>query len=279
MSEAQTTLARPFEVAGAGLHTGRECRVAVRPAQASSGIRFLSGGAIIAAAAAAVSDTRRCTCLAAGGASVATVEHILSALAGCGIDNAEIELDGPELPALDGSSAPWVAEIAQAETRALDARASVIRPAQPVAVHLGASWLVALPSAEYRVTVTTDFRHPMLGAQVDSLCISAASYASEIAPARTFGFIEEIEALLRSGLALGGSLDNALVVYQDRFSDEQRVPNECLRHKMLDLVGDLALAGSRLQAHIIAVRPGHSANVALAAALADQPKETVACTT
>lgn len=279
MTAMQTTLADAFEVHGVGLHTGRECHVAVRPAPASIGLRFVRDGRVVPAVASSVADTRRCTCLTADGTTITTVEHLLSALAGCGVDNADVELDGPELPALDGSSATWAAAIRRAGVNSLDAPAAVVRPRAPMAVHLGASWLVALPADEYRVTVATDFRHPMLGAQVESTAISAATYVTEIAPARTFGFIEEVEALLRSGLALGGSLDNALIVYPDRFSDELRVPNECARHKMLDLIGDLALAGCRLQAHIIAVRPGHSANVALAAALADQPKETDACTT
>lgn len=269
MSDRQTTLAAPFTVASVGLHTGRMCRATVRPAPADAGIAFLRDGARIRAAVECVADTRRCTCLRAGDVSVSTVEHVLSALAGCGVDNAEIVVDGPELPILDGSAAEWVAAIRTVGRRTLGAAPRVRQPDHAVAVNRGESWLVAVPDREFRVTVATDYAHPMLGPQAEEVAVTPEAYAEQIAPARTFGFIEEVEALLQSGLALGGALDNALIVYPDRFSDALRVPNECLRHKMLDLIGDLTLAGGRIRAHIIAVKPGHLANVALAAALVE----------
>lgn len=269
----QTTLRAPFTVRGQGLHTGAPCAVTARPAPADSGITFLcrcEGEPVrVPALAASVVETRRCTALGAGGARLDTVEHLLSALAGLRVDNAEIEVDGPELPALDGSALPWVAAIRGAGVERLEELGRVRQLSQPVALRDGESWLVAVPADRYTLTCATHFDHPLLGTQAVSFSEDPDAYVREVAPARTFGFAHEVEALLAAGLARGGSLDNALVIHEDHFSSDLRIPDECTRHKLLDLIGDLSLAGGRLHAHITAVRPGHRANAAFAALLAE----------
>jgi UDP-3-O-[3-hydroxymyristoyl] N-acetylglucosamine deacetylase len=254
---------------GTGMHSGQPAAVAVQPAPAGAGVCFLSGGTILPARAEHVANTRRATCLAVGPARVDTVEHILSALHGLGIDNVEIEIDGPELPILDGSALPWVEALLDAGIVELGDDVVPIRPASSLALRDGDSWMVATPADDFSLTCVTHFDHPLLGTQSATFVADPALFAAEIAPARTFGFAAEVEALRAAGLAKGGSLDNALVIYDDRFSDELRVPDECLRHKLLDLWGDLYLAGGRIQAAVTAIKPGHKINAAFARMIAE----------
>jgi UDP-3-O-[3-hydroxymyristoyl] N-acetylglucosamine deacetylase len=226
-------------------------------------------GAVLPARANIVVNTRRATCLAADGRQVDTVEHILSALHGLQIDNAEIEVSGPEIPALDGSALPWVEAFLGAGIAVLGEAVSPLRPTRTLALRDGDSWLTATPSNTFSLTCVTEFEHPLLGTQAATYNADPSVFAREIAPARTFGFAAEIDALRAAGLARGATLDNALVIYNDRFSDELRVPEECLRHKLLDLWGDLFLAGGRIQAAITAIKPGHKINAAFACMIAD----------
>jgi UDP-3-O-[3-hydroxymyristoyl] N-acetylglucosamine deacetylase len=242
--------------------------VTVHPSAAGGGVTFLVDGVSIPALSRYVVNTTRATCLGHGTARIDTVEHILSALHGLQIDNAVIEVRGPEIPILDGSALPWVDAFRRAGVIDLDADDQPLRPMSPIALRDGDSWLVATPADEFSVTCVTHFDHPLLGTQAATFMADPSVFAAEIAPARTFGFAAEVEALRAAGLAKGGSLDNALIIFDDRFSADLRVPDECLRHKLLDLWGDLFLAGRRIQAAITAIKPGHRINAAFACMLA-----------
>jgi UDP-3-O-[3-hydroxymyristoyl] N-acetylglucosamine deacetylase len=193
----------------------------------------------------------------------------MSALAGMRIDNAEVRINGPELPILDGSCQPWVSMIQSSGTVNLDADLQPLELRETVALQDGSSWIVAVPANRFSVTCVTHFDHPMLGTTSGTFVDDPTEYASGIAPSRTFAFIHEVEALREAGLALGGTLDNALVIYEDRFSTPLRVPDEWLRHKVLDLYGDLALAGGLVNAAITAIMPGHRINAKFAGYLAE----------
>ncbi len=263
----QTTLRSEISHAGVGMHTGLQSRVTVRPAAQNRGITFIAGSAVIPAVADSVVNTHRCTCLGIGECQVFTVEHLLSALAGLEVDNAEIVVDGAEIPILDGSARPWVEALESAGVIELDEPARIAGLSAPVVLASGDSWLIAIPADAYTITCVTSFDHTLLGTEVVTYRQSPQTFASEIAPARTFGFIEEVEALLSSGLAQGGSLENALIVYPDRFSDKLRIPHECSRHKLMDVIGDLSLTGMRFHAAITTIKPSHRANVEFARVL------------
>jgi len=269
----QTTLRTPATLSGVGLHTGAETRVTVKPAPADSGILFTSGAGRIPARAAFVVSTQRCTSLGVGEARVDTVEHLLSTLYGLGIDNAEIEVEGPEIPILDGSARPWVEALTAAGIEELPVPARVLTLPAPVVLHDGGSWLVAAPANAFSVTCVTQFDHPLLGVQAAQVAADPVRYAEEIAPARTFVYAADLEALRAAGLIRGGSLDCALILYEDRLSDALRVPDEIVRHKTLDLLGDLSLVGGRLRAAVTAIKPGHRVNTAFAALLTERVKE------
>lgn len=263
----QTTLGSTVCVSGIGMHTGAESRVALKPAGKGCGICFVTGGTRINAVAANVTNTRRCTGLGLGAARVDTVEHLLSALSALQVDNCDIAVDGPELPILDGSALPWVKAILDAGIAELDERVYPLRLTHPVVLNMDSTWIAACPSDSYSITCVTHFDHPMLRTDIFTYSGDPSDYRRDLAPARTFGFAEEVEALLQAGLARGGSLDNALIIHRDRFSDALRVPQEWLRHKTVDLIGDLSLVGSRFHAVVTAIRPSHHANVAFAARL------------
>jgi UDP-3-O-[3-hydroxymyristoyl] N-acetylglucosamine deacetylase len=267
----QQTLAQAFTLEGVGIHTGAAGRVTVHPAPADTGRLFRSGGREIPARADYVIDTSRCTTLGADGARVSTVEHLLSALHGLGIDNAIIEVVGPEIPILDGSALPWVEAIQAAGVTAQGVPARLFTLAEPCDVAEGASQMQARPGDGLRVEVLTEFSDWPEGRASQTFASGpegAAAYARQIAPARTFAFRKEVEMLLAAGLAKGGSLDNALIISPpDTFSTPLRLPQEWCAHKLLDVIGDLALADARLNLHLTAIRPGHRLNVRLAGAL------------
>ena len=274
MSErARVTLAAPSAaVSGVGLHSGAGASVRLRPAPPGTGLVFrcLPDGQEIPARAANVCDTSRCTRLGRDGAAVQTVEHVLSALAGLGVDDAVIEIAGPEVPAMDGSAAPFAALI---EAAGRQAQAGSVRPivlTQPIVVTEGGSTIAALPSDRFSATVVLDYpKHDYLGTQAAMFDGASGDYAAQIAPARTFGFLSEIEALRARGLGLGASYDNALVLGETQYESSPRFANELARHKLLDLIGDLALTGRPIFAAIFAVKPGHTLNTRLARQLAE----------
>ncbi len=253
----QTTLRDTIEFEGIGLHTGLPARVSVRPAKAASGLSFrLDGGVTLPAHAEFVIDTRRATVLGSGAHTVSTVEHLLSALTGMGVDNALIEVDGPEIPVLDGSALPFAQAIVDVGTTALSEPKRRYIPASPSYFRDGDKMLIVLPAAEFRAKVAVAYDAP-IGAQFFDAQITPEIYLREIAPARTFGFAHEVEALHKAGLARGGSLDNAVVFAPDGPMQALRFPDEPVRHKVLDLIGDFALLGAWPQCEVVAIKGGH----------------------
>lgn len=256
MVDYQTTLRESFSYEGVGLHTGAPCRVQVHPAPAGSGLRFVAAGMEIPALAEYVVETARATVVGAGGVTISTIEHLLAALFGMGVANARIHVDGPEIPVADGSARTWVELI---ERSGLSAQSEIRHryvPASPTFVRDGDRTLIALPAAHFRIKFLADFSTP-IGTQYFDGEITPAFFASEIAPARTFGYLHEVQALLDRGLAKGGTLENALVFAPEGPMQEMRWENEPVRHKVLDLIGDLALLGAWPQCEIVAIKSGH----------------------
>jgi UDP-3-O-[3-hydroxymyristoyl] N-acetylglucosamine deacetylase / 3-hydroxyacyl-[acyl-carrier-protein] dehydratase len=293
--DKQHTLKSPISISGTGLHTGILVDMCLNPANPGFGIQFkridLPGQPIIKADCDLVTDTSRGTTLEDNGAKVSTVEHILAALVGMGVDNCQIEINGPEIPIMDGSSQPFVEVIAEAGVEeqeaakhwyTIDTNISYYHEGKRVE-------MVAMPAVEYKITTLIDFNSPVLGTQHAGLK-SIRDFNTEIAPCRTFCFLHELEALLANNLIKGGDINNAIVVVDKPVTDEEmarlakifkkdrievksegylnnlelRFPNEPARHKLLDVVGDLALIGFPIKAHIIANRPGHFSNVEFA---------------
>lgn len=266
------TLASPSAVlSGVGLHSGAGASVRLLSALSGTGVVFRQpfGGQELPALASNVFDTSRCTRLKSGDWEVQTVEHVLSALAGLGVDDAVVELDGLEVPALDGSAAPFAQAILDAGLCEQSEAVVAIMLAHPIFVSERGSTIVALPSESLSLTVVLDYpRYAYLGT-LAALFDKTEDYASEVAPARTYGFLSEIEALRAAGLGLGASLDNAIVLGETQYETPLRFANELARHKILDLIGDLSLTGRPLCAEIIAVKPSHTLNVRLARLLAE----------
>jgi len=273
----QTTLADRVVVEGIGVHGGKAARIVLHPAEANAGIAFLrtqperGRERIIEARHGAVHSTDLCTVLAEeNGASVATVEHLLSALAGLGIDNLLIEIDGPEMPILDGSARLFVEAIDQVGTVTQSATRRCIVVKKPVRVQIGTSIGEMLPNAStFRVDVEIAFDNVHIGRQRRVLDVTPARYRREVANARTFGFMRDVERLWKAGLALGASLDNTVALGEDGVINPEglRYPDEFVRHKMLDAIGDLALAGAPIRGTYRAFCPGHKLNVAMVQAL------------
>jgi UDP-3-O-[3-hydroxymyristoyl] N-acetylglucosamine deacetylase len=253
----QSTLRDAIEFAGAGLHTGAPSRVRILPAAAGSGLRFRLNDAVeFPARADYVVDTRRATMLGAGEHTVSTVEHVLSALTGMGIDNALLAVDGPEIPVLDGSAKVFADAIAAVGTAVQREPRVRFIVTQPYVFHDGEKLLIVAPSSTFRVRMTVDYEAPV-GAEYHELEVEPERYLAEIAPARTFGFQHEVEALLRHGLAQGGTLENAIVFGPEGPLTPLRVPDEPVRHKILDLIGDFTLLGAVPQCEVIGIKSGH----------------------
>lgn len=252
----QTTLREGFTFEGVGLHTGVPCRVDVRPAPANCGLRFVSAGVEIPALAEYVVETARATVVGKDGVTISTIEHLLAALFGMGLANAYIHVDGPEIPVADGSAKTWVEKIAGAGiARQREVRERYV-PAVPTFVRDGERALIVLPATHFRIKFLADFAPP-IGTQYFDGELTPEFFAEEIAAARTFGYLHEVQALLDRGLAKGGTLENALVFAPEGPMQEMRWENEPVRHKVLDLVGDLALLGAWPQCEIVAIKSGH----------------------
>ena len=258
----QKTLAQPLNFSGIGLHSGRRVEVTLHPAAANQGLRFvrtdLPGRPQIRAHYSRVVDTTRATSLGENGTTLATVEHLLAALGGLGVDNALIEVQGPELPIMDGSAAPFARIIAAAGLRALAWPRAYLMVRDTVELRQGEQWMRVRPGVP-RITYTIDFDHPLIRQQHYSVPLRPESFQSEIAAARTFGFLKEVQYLQARGLALGGSLDNALVLDDREVLNPGglRFPEECVRHKILDAVGDMALLGLPLLGHLEVGKGSH----------------------
>jgi UDP-3-O-[3-hydroxymyristoyl] N-acetylglucosamine deacetylase len=221
-------------------------------------------GSHVEAAVDSVTSTARCTTLGANGFEISTVEHLLAALSALGVGSADVRVEGPEVPALDGSALGFVEALREAGTTPLDGRQRILLLRGPVYLERGHSSLLALPSDRFRVTVAVRYDHPMIGSQVADIVVGPEVFEREIAPARTFGFHTELQELARLGLARGGSVDNAVVFLEEATSSPLRFPDEPVRHKALDVIGDLALLGAVPMAHIVAMRPSHRLNVEFA---------------
>jgi UDP-3-O-[3-hydroxymyristoyl] N-acetylglucosamine deacetylase len=268
----QQTLKAPIGCVGVGLHTGRRVSLTFRPAPVDHGVVFRRTdlGSDIPARFDCVVDTRLSTVLAHGNARIGTVEHVMAALAGCGIDNALVEVDGPEPPILDGSAAQFVFLLDCAGTVAQDVPRTTIEIRRPVRVNDGDAFAELRPgSGALDMAMSIEFDAAAIGRQALSLRLTPESFRHELARARTFTLAEEIDELRASGLAQGGSLENAVVVDRARVLNPAglRVPDEFVRHKLLDAVGDLALAGAPLRGRFVAHRSGHTLNNRLLRAL------------
>jgi UDP-3-O-[3-hydroxymyristoyl] N-acetylglucosamine deacetylase len=266
----QTTLGELTTLEGIGVHSGQAVRMTLHPAEAGTGIVFrrtgLPGGAerSIPARREAVGATELCTVIGEpSGASVSTVEHLMAALSGLGVDNVVVEIDGPEVPIMDGSSAHFVEAIENVGIETLRAARRVLKVLKPVRLEHGRSWAELLPrEAGFGVDVEIDFPTPLIGRQRRVVDVTPASFSNEIASARTFGFMKDVEFLWKKNLALGASLENTVALGDDRVINPEglRFPDEFVRHKILDAIGDLALAGLPLQATYRALAPGHKIN-------------------
>jgi UDP-3-O-[3-hydroxymyristoyl] N-acetylglucosamine deacetylase len=271
----QRTLKSLTRTTGVGLHTGARVEMVLRPAPPDTGIVFhrtdLPRPVAIPAVAASVGDTRLSSTLVADGASVSTVEHLMSALAGLGIDNLHVDIAGPELPIMDGSAGPFVFLLQSAGIVEQKAKKRFLRVTAPVEVRDGDKWARFEPFDGFRLDFTIDFPHPVFGSENRHIVVDFAfdSYAKEVARARTFGFMQDVEAMRAAGLGLGGSLQNAVVLDEFRVlnSEGLRYDNEFVRHKVLDAIGDLYLLGHPLIGQYTAYKSGHAVNNQLARAL------------
>ena len=270
--------------AGIGVHSGSHVRMVLSPAPVDTGIVFVRTdvrGVVdnaIRAHADSVSETRNCTTLAnKAGVEIATVEHLMSACAGLGIDNMIVEVDGPEVPILDGSSAPFVQVLLNAGIKKQHAPQRYIRIIEPIEVRMGAKSAALLPPDTFEgldLDVTIRFADAAIGVQRRTVQLSAETFLADIADARTFGFMSDVDAMHAAGLGRGASMDNTLVVDAGRVMNPEglRFDDEFVRHKLLDAVGDLSLAGAPICGRFVADQPGHALNARLVRALLDTPE-------
>jgi UDP-3-O-[3-hydroxymyristoyl] N-acetylglucosamine deacetylase len=264
----QRTLKSSIRTTGVGLHTGEKVAMTLRPAHPNTGIVFrridLARAVDVRALATNVSDARLCSTLEQDGARVATVEHLMSAFAGLGIDNAYVDLTGSEVPIMDGSAGPFVFLIQSAGIEEQAAPKRFIRIRKPVQVGDAVKWARLEPFEGYRLTFSIDFEHPVLerSSQTTTVDFAETSYVKEVARARTFGFMQDVETLRSDGLALGGSLENAIVMDEYRVlnSDGLRYDDEFVKHKVLDAIGDLYLIGHPIVGAFSAHKSGHALN-------------------
>ncbi|MGD0695998.1 MAG: UDP-3-O-acyl-N-acetylglucosamine deacetylase [Terriglobia bacterium] len=266
--DRQHTISSPVSIAGVGLHTGVKVNVRLCPAPPNTGIVFKRtdlDGFAIEANVHNVARVAYATSLMKQGVLISTTEHLLSALAASGLDNVVVETDNLELPILDGSALPFLKLIQQAGLKRQRAARAYAKVLTPIEVVDGAKGIAVYPSDVPRITYSIDFAHPLIGNQTLEFQPDKDSYEEEIAPARTFGFAEEVEMLRRNNLIRGGSLENAVVLTRDGIVNPEglRFPDEFCRHKILDVVGDLALFGHPIIGHVVAKRGGHAMHVAL----------------
>jgi UDP-3-O-[3-hydroxymyristoyl] N-acetylglucosamine deacetylase/3-hydroxyacyl-[acyl-carrier-protein] dehydratase len=274
MLKQQQTIKRPVSFSGIGIHTGSQVTMTWKPAPANHGIRFvradLETRPVVEPHISNIGDTTRWTTIRNNGVVIHTVEHVLATLTGYGIDNVLIELDGNEPPVGDGSAAPFVQMVKQAGIQAQEGKREIFQPRAPVHVELGEAMAVVLPSEQLRISCTIQYGKPGLEAQFLSLAIEPDTFETQISPARTFAFYEDIQYLMDKGLIKGGSLENAVLIRNETIlsTEPLRFRDEFVRHKILDILGDITLLGRPLAAHIIAIRPGHGANAELTRRLA-----------
>jgi UDP-3-O-[3-hydroxymyristoyl] N-acetylglucosamine deacetylase len=261
----QHTIAKPASLSGTGVHSGKPVTLTVRPAAEGGGVSFVrsdAGGAVIPASALGVSTTMMGTNITSGDVSVATVEHFLAACAGVGVDNIIAELDGPELPIMDGSSKPFVELLLEAGVVEQPAPRRVLQILKRVEVRDGVKFARLSPAKGFEMRIAIDFTSKAIGRQTISFAMKPGAFAKEIAWARTYGFKKDAEALHGQGKALGASLDNTIVIDGDTVLNDGglQAPDEFVRHKLLDVIGDLFLAGGVIEGLYEAEQPGHALN-------------------
>ncbi len=278
METRQHTIKKKVSFAGVGLHSGKRVKLTVKPAPADSGICFvrsdLKRKVTIPAYINRVVNTFLATTISEDNVQISTTEHLLAALNGLGIDNAIIELNNNEVPIMDGSAAPFVRMLHKVNRKRQKTTRKVLKITKEICWRQNGSEIKILPYDGFKITCGIDFDHPLIKSQSYSIKVSPDSFSKEIASARTFGFLEEVEKLQKNGLALGGSLDNAIVVDQSKVLNDEglRFPDEFVRHKILDLLGDFALLGCQLQGHVIASKTGHTQHLELLKTIADHPE-------
>src|SRR5215510_11256414 len=272
--DAQRTLRRQVSCVGIGLHSGNKVNLTLKPAPADFGIRFRRtdlGDYEVPATVHNLAGIQLATGLACNEVSVETVEHLLAALVSVGIDNVAIELNSPEVPIMDGSAAPFIYLIQEAGVKRLQTPRKYLKIVRPVAISRGDKRIALFPSDHFKVTYSISYDHPLLRHQPRTLRITEESFAEEIAPARTFTFLKDVEMLRQNGLALGGSLDNAIVLGETGvLNNALRFQDEFVRHKILDAIGDLALVGHPVIGHLVAHRAGHALHTEFAARILEE---------
>lgn len=262
----QCTIANPLHISGIGLHTGNTINMVLRPAKAETGIIFErkedNTTRRIKACAQNVVDTRMATVIGDGKLRVSTIEHLMAALVACHIDNLIIQIDGPEVPIMDGSATPFIDKILRTGVTRLEQSRKIISITKPIHLQEGDKRISIIPSRFLRISFDLDFNHPCIKRQSRSVKLSQQSFCQDIAAARTFGFYEEVEYLKAQGLAKGGSLDNAVVIGADRILNPEglRFADEFVRHKILDTIGDFSLLGHSILGHIKSHKGGHDIN-------------------
>src|SRR5258706_5020078 len=266
---SQRTLRRAVSCSGIGLHSGNKVTLSLKPAPVDYGIRFQRadlGGLEIPATVTHLGGIQYQTGLTREAVSVETVEHLLAALTALGIDNVIVELNSPEVPIMDGSAAPFVYLVNEAGVKRLQAPRRYLKVLRPISLTQGDKRIALYPSDHFKVTYSISFDHPLLRHQSRTMRITEESFVEDIAPARTFGFLKEVEMLRQKGLALGGSLDNAIVLGETGvLNNALRFEDEFVRHKILDVIGDLSLVGYPVIGHLVAHRGGHALHTAFAA--------------
>ena len=269
----QQTLRRSVSCSGIGLHSGKKVRLRLKPAPVNHGIRFKRldlDGLEVSATAERVAGMNYATGLAQDAASVGTVEHLLAALVGLGIDNVSIELNQAEVPIMDGSAASFVYLVHEAGIQSQTKPRRFLKVKRPISLSRGDKRIAVYPSDHFKVTYSISFDHPLLRHQSRTQRVTEDSFIEDIAPARTFGFLSEVEQLRQKGLALGGSLDNAIVLGETGvLNNVLRFEDEFVRHKILDVIGDLALIGHPIIGHVVAHRGGHALHASFAQKILD----------
>lgn len=256
-----------MELEGIGLHSGQFGRIRIVPAPANSGIVFRVDGHVIPVAPESVVDSHYATTVGRNGARVQTVEHLLAAAAGLGLDNLEVEVEGPEIPAGDGSAKLFVQLLTAAGRAEQSAPRRPVRIPFPIRVGSAGRWIQVIPADRFRISYTLDNDHPAIGVQALSCTPTERIFVEEFAPARTYGFLKDLGFLRRNGLARGASLENAIGLGKRGVLNGLRYRDEFVRHKILDLIGDLALLGRPVIGHVIARNAGHALNVELVVAI------------
>ena len=271
---AQRTLRRSVSCAGIGLHSGKRVSLSIRPAPAWAGIRFRRadlGGLEVPATVQHVGGINYATGLSRDAVHIDTVEHLLSALVSLGIDNVLVELNSPEVPIMDGSAAPFVYLIHEAGVKTQSGARKYLKVLRPITMTRGDKRIALYPSDHFKVTYSIAYDHPLLRHQSRTIRLSEDAFVDEIAPARTFTFLKEVEMLRQQGLALGGSLENAIVVGDTGIlNNGLRFDDEFVRHKILDVIGDMALVGHPIIGHLVAHRGGHALHTAFAAQVLEE---------